>query len=317
MRQIRGQTKRAAPKRTAKRGARTSPKRTARPKTRGRKFSFARVWERRVEGWRRFFLRHSYLRSYAVLAALTIGAYGVWASGLASRGGDFISAQTHQAVVEAGFTVARITISGHTETSPSEVMNALDVAHGAPIFDLDLGDLRARVESIDWVARATVVRALPGTLHVTIEERQPYALWQNQGVLQVISEDGAVIASAPVGRFSHLRHVVGMGAQVQAAALFSAIDAVPELSPRVRYAVRVSDRRWDLHFDSGVVVQLPERDMEAALGALVAYENDFRLLARAIDTVDLRIDDRIVVRPRSDHPGQRPAFSLPAVETET
>ncbi len=329
MRQVRAQGKRAAPRRaagkTAKRVSKAPSRKRAAPnvrgkargKARGRKLSAARVWERRIEGWRRFFIRHAYLRSYAALAALTLGAYGLWTSGVVERTGSFVSAKTHQVVMDAGFTVTRITVAGHVETSPGEVMAALDVEHGAAIFDLDLSELQARVEALDWVSHATIVRALPGTIHVTIVERQPFALWQNNGVLYVISEDGSPITSAAVERFSHLRHVVGVGAGSQAASLFAVLETVPGISPRIRYAVRVSDRRWDLYFDSGVVVQLPERDMVAALEALASYEKEYRLLARAIETVDLRLDDRIVIRPRSDTPDQSPAFSLPAAERET
>ncbi len=260
-------------------------------------------------------MRHAYLRMYAALAALTIGIYAIWAAGLLGHTGNFVSRQTTAVMVAAGFTVQRVTFSGHMETNPGEVMDAMAVEIGMPIFAVDLGEARARVESLDWVEHATVVRALPGTIHVSIGEREPYAVWQHQGALYVIGESGAVIRGADVAAYSHLPHVVGEGAGREARALHEAMETVPELIPRVRYAVRVSDRRWDLHFDSGVVVQLPEQDLGQALVSLAHYESDYRLLARAIDEVDLRLDDRIVIRPRLDP--DSPAFTLPAAERET
>jgi len=319
MRQVTGRGRRASPKRAAKRTTKRATKSPARkkaaPKSRGRKLSAARVWERRIDGWRRYFLRHAYLKNYAMLAALTIGVYGLWATGIIGRTGEFVATKTTDLTVEAGFTVQRVTFSGHMEISPSEVMDAMAVEIGSPIFAVDLGEAQARIEALDWVGRATVVRALPGTIHVSIEEREPYAVWQFQGELHVITADGSIISGANVEAYSQLPHVVGVGAEREARGLFEAMETVPQIAPRVRYAVRVSDRRWDLHFDSGVVVQLPERQLTDALVALAEYESEYRLLARAIDEVDLRLDDRIVVRPRAD--GDGPAFSLTTTERET
>lgn len=319
MRQVTGRGRRASPKRATKRTTKRATKSPARkrttPNSRGRKLSAARQWERRIEGWRRYIARHSWLKTYGVLAAVTVGVYTLWATGIVGRTGDFISHKTTQVMVEAGFTVQRVTFSGHMETSPGDVMDAMAIDIGAPIFAVNLREARARIESLDWVGRATVVRALPGTIHVSIEEREPYAVWQSQGELHVISADGSVISDADADAFSHLPHVVGAGAEREARWLFEAMETVPQIAPRVRYAVRVSDRRWDLHFDSGVVVQLPEYHMADALAALAEYENEYRLLARAIDEVDLRLDDRIVVRP--DTGGEGPEFALPSAERET
>lgn len=305
-------TSKRAPKRAAPKTARKSIRKTATKRktaSRRNKVSFARTWERRIEGWRRFFIRHSYMKAYAVLAAGFVALYAIWASGIVGQTGNYISEQTRNATLAAGFTVQRITLEGYEETSASEVIAALDLEYGTPIFDLNLGDLQARVEALDWVHKATVIRALPGRVHVIIEERTPFALWQNQGIFRVVSLDGGVITGAEVGRFSQLPQVVGIGAATEASDLFDAMSTVPELGPRVRSAVRVSNRRWDLHFNSGVIVQLPEQNIVQALEALASYESEHRLLARAISVVDLRLEDRIVVRPRIAAPSQSPVMS--------
>jgi len=318
MRQV-SRGRRATPKRATRKTAKRTTKSPARKRTtskaRGRGPSLARTWARAADGWRRFVTRHSYLKSYAILAAITVGIYATWASGIVGRTGDFIAHRTNVAMVSAGFTVQRVTFAGHMETSPGEVMDAMAVEIGMPIFAVDLAEARTRIESLDWVERAAVVRALPETLHVSIEEREPYAVWQTQGSLYVIAMDGTVIPNADVSAHSHLPHVVGEGAAREAHLLYAAMDTVPQIGPRVRSAVRVSDRRWDLLFDSGVVVQLPEAGIESALEALAQYENDYRLLARSINEVDMRLDDRIIVRPRNG--GDGPVFSLPSAETET
>ncbi len=309
MRQVKGPTRKKATKR------RVPSTKKAAPKRRGKAPTAARVWERRIEGWRRFFGRHAYLRGYALLCVATIALYGIWASGFVGRSVEFADAQAQAALVSAGFTVQRITIEGQDQTSPGAVMDALEIEYGDAIFGIDLSDMRDRVEDLDWVERATIVRSLPGNIHVIITEREPFAVWQLDQEFHVITEDGNEIASADANHYAHLPQVVGAGANLTAHEFLVAVDAIPALAPRVRYAVRVGDRRWDLHLDNGVVVMLPETGLNSALHELVDYDEEHRLLARAVRIVDMRLEDRIVVTPTDDEGGL--GTPLPDIERET
>ncbi len=46
-------------------------------------------------------------------------------------------------------------------------------------FDSD--PAKARLEGVPSIRHAQVMRLLPSTLQVQIEERVPYAIWQNHG----------------------------------------------------------------------------------------------------------------------------------------
>ena len=70
----------------------------------------------------------------------------------------------------------------------------------------------------------------------------------------------------------------------------------PDLAPRVRAAVWVGDRRWNLRFDNGVDVKLPADSPQAAWSLLARLEREQRLLARDITIIDMRLPDRLVVR---------------------
>jgi cell division protein FtsQ len=64
--------------------------------------------------------------------------------------------------------------------------------------------------------------------------------------------------------------------------------------------VRVAGRRWDLHLDNGVVIKLPESDIQEALVLLHRYEQSQGLLNRDIAAVDLRLHDRTTIRLTAD-----------------
>ncbi|GBD42382.1 Cell division protein FtsQ [bacterium HR39] len=80
-------------------------------------------------------------------------------------------------------------------------------------------------------------------------------------------------------------------------ALQEALARHPELAPRVRAAVRVGGRRWNLLIDGRIEVRLPESDVADALGRLARLEAADRLLERAVVAVDLRHPGLVAVEP--------------------
>jgi cell division protein FtsQ len=73
-------------------------------------------------------------------------------------------------------------------------------------------------------------------------------------------------------------------------------------------AVRVSERRWDLHVQPRVIVKLPETNVDAALKRLSGLITDQKILERDIVGIDLRMPDRYVIEPGTSAPANaRPA----------
>ncbi|MCH7555160.1 MAG: cell division protein FtsQ, partial [Proteobacteria bacterium] len=64
-------------------------------------------------------------------------------------------------------------------------------------------------------------------------------------------------------------------------------------------------RRWNLRLDNGVDVELPEAGINAAWRRLADIERRHRLLSRDITAIDLRLPDRLVVRPAEAFRGWR------------
>ena len=60
---------------------------------------------------------------------------------------------------------------------------------------------------------------------------------------------------------------------------------------------RIADRRWDMIYDTGLRVQLPEQGVAQALKRLDMYQTDYQLLDRDVTIIDLRVDSVVAVRP--------------------
>src|SRR5690606_12189112 len=98
-----------------------------------------------------------------------------------------------------GFEVAAVHVQGASPHAEPDILRALGAGPGSPILGLDLEELRQRVEGVGWVRSARVLRLLPDTLVVAVEERPRLAVWQHGGATSVIDADGRVIPEADPG----------------------------------------------------------------------------------------------------------------------
>ena len=195
-----------------------------------------------------------------------------------------------------GFAISEIAISGNTETSEIDVMGALELDGWTALPGFSPAAARQRIASLPWVEGATVRKIYPSTLQVRLDERHPFALWQDGETVKVIERDGKVIAPYTNGRFAALPLVVGEGAEKRADMFVSGMARFPEIANRVKGYVRVGDRRWDLSLDNGVTIKLPEKGELAAVQMLAGIQSRTGVLDRDIVALDLRIPGQMTVR---------------------
>ena len=170
---------------------------------------------------------------------------------------------------------------------------------------VDVAAIRERLLHYGWVKDARVSRRLPDTLVIDIVERKPAALWQDRQQLSLIDAEGVVLDRVPISAMPDLPLLIGPGANAQSRNLDRLLAEVPTLRPQLESASWVGKRRWDLHFQSGETVALPEgaAEAKAALVKLAKLDKSSGVLGRGIVRVDLRIPGKMVVRlPRS--PGE-------------
>jgi cell division protein FtsQ len=241
-----------------------------------------------------------------VVLIVGVGLYGLFVGGHVSSAAREVAFQGNRVLALAGFSVEDVTVTGRNHADPQALLAALGVARGDPIFAIDTEAARERIEHVDWVKSATVTRLLPHAIRIDVVERQPFAIWQRGGTLSVVDIDGQPITDENVQSFGNLPFLVGFGGAREAHDILSLIQQTqPQLLPRVRAFVRVGDRRWNLRFENGVDVKLPEVGVEKALVDLVALDQTYKILSRDIESVDLRLPDRVSVALTSDAMAER------------
>lgn len=233
---------------------------------------------------------------FGTLAALVLASTGVYGVAL----GGQTTAVVDEVAGALGFAIEAVDVSGNTETSEIDVLQALWQTGAQSLPALDPEAARQTLEAMPWIERASVAKIYPDRVVIKLVERKPFALWQKGRELFVVDRDGREIVPYPANRFSNLPFVVGAGAAANAAGFLDQLEVVPELRARVKAYVRVGDRRWDLRLENGMTVRLPEEGAVEAAAEVARMDRNLGLLSRDILAVDMRLGDRMVIRLTPD-----------------
>lgn len=242
--------------------------------------------------------RHEALKGFFALSALALSWYGGhqlynnWGHA-ASTAEEFIARQIDAQLQD-------VLVSGVVYADPQALRDALALEKGSSLVGFDAQATRQRLQEVTWVKAAAVTRELPSTVRLEITEYAPLARLDVDGDVYVIDREGVQITKPVLGSDTHnfegLPVLRGMGADKAAASLFYLLEATPEIAKSVRGGTYVGNRRWDLHFDGGVLAKLPEKTPEIALEYLKRLHDERQILNVEGVLVDLRLEDRIVLR---------------------
>lgn len=201
-------------------------------------------------------------------------------------------------VADMGFAVKRVQVTGVKHMDRLAVYNiALDQQRAA-MTDVDLNAVRSRLMGYGWIADARVSRRLPDTLVVDIVEREPAAIWQHEGQLTLIDAAGVPLSRVSPDNAPNLPLLIGPGANKEARALDTLLAKATRLKPLLAVATWIGNRRWDLQFQTGETLSLPEGDAAAqtALAKFDGLDASERLLGRGLVRFDMRDPKRMFVR---------------------
>jgi cell division protein FtsQ len=221
-----------------------------------------------------------------------------------------------QAAGDAGFAVNGWEIRGlrHMDRSRVDAVvgEALKQTRSEPLIDLQA--LRNQLLRFGWVKDARVSRRLPNSLVIDIVEREPKAVWQNRGTLMLIDPEGVLLDYVRLEAMPDLPLLIGPDANVHVAELGRLAGAAPRLRSAMAGATWVGGRRWDLRFQTGEVLALPEGEAAAAraLADFDRKDQSTQLLGRGFVRFDMRVPGKLIVRISSE-----PGSAIPAIAPET
>ncbi len=244
----------------------------------------------------------------AVVGVLALAACGaaVWAVN------SFLRHDPHFRIDGA----SSIEAAGNNELSRTEIVNVFGTDIGRNIFFVPLGRREAALEALPWVRHATVMRLLPRTLRVTIDERVPVAFVRVGHEIELVDGEGMLLTMPPAtlaARHYSFPVVTGLDpnsppeARAERMHLYrsfiTALDGDPAAGRKVSEQLSEVDLS-DLH-DVRAVVPAQGTDMLLHFGDsdfLERYRSyqehlpEWRQQYPSLSAVDLRYDRQVVLK---------------------
>ncbi len=210
---------------------------------------------------------------------------------------DQLRTDFHHYAAAQGFQPKTIEIKGRSHTDKNDILAIVSPLKDKSILSIDMQALRSSITRLGWVEDAIIIRTLPDQLEIRLKERQPVALLQTAGGHSLIDENGTVINGADAAEFSHLVVVSGRNAAKGASVILDILRTEPELFSDVWAAQHISERRWNVHLRSGLVIKLPEQDPLIAWSRLATIEQKTAITQRDLAAIDLRVPGQLIVEP--------------------
>jgi len=247
------------------------------------------------------------LKTRALIAGGVWACVGVVAFFCSETGKSFSewSRQTWQtAWQKSGRSLQQVTVDWQETThytKTEEILKTIGVSRGDAMSDIDLDDMKQKIEKLPWVRQTVVERYWPNKIKITIEEKMPLALWQNNKQYHPLDEYAQVINTTKQLP-ADLLLVVGPDAPQHLVSLIRDLEKVPDIYQYVRAAIRVNERHWNLklfHVEKGkgLEVVLPDTGILDALKRLEEHSKKEKLIKRQVALIDLRAKGKLLLKP--------------------
>ena len=148
--------------------------------------------------------------------------------------------------------------------TPVEIQEAMAPGLERGLLSLNLGELRTRVEALDWVETARIGREWPDALIVRVVEHEAVARWGETGLLNY---DGELFTNDSRHAFPELPSLAGPpNTEWQVAQHYLALQAPLEKANLALKALNIDERgSWSLELRGGQRIRVGRRDVEQRL----------------------------------------------------
>ncbi len=192
----------------------------------------------------------------------------------------------------------QINISGNSRVSKEQIIDIVTNskkkifekkdANYQPLIQNLIDELRTK---LPWIHQVVVTRNMPSELNISVVEYEPFAIWQDDGKKYIIDKEGNTVPFEDAEEFKNMVILSGRGANTRAKSLFNIFAIDPALSENVYSANWVGARRWDIRFNNGLLIKLPESNISEAWSHLIKIHNMPSIVG--LKVIDLRIPDKV------------------------
>lgn len=194
------------------------------------------------------------------VAQVVIGVLLVVAASLgAAYGAKIYVTRSHR------FAIRTVTVEGASKLTPEAVAALGQVAIGANIFGVDVNDAARKIQTDPYVAKATVTRRLPGTVAISIVEREPRALALIGEALFMVTAEGEIFKKLTAQDARDYMVITGIAEQDLAEDRAGALE-------KARKALEVANQFANFEYLKRYSLQEIHISKDGALSAVIGKE---------------------------------------------
>ena len=194
------------------------------------------------------------------------------------------------------FLINLIKIDGVDRIMLSDVRNAMNIDLPVSSYDVNLQDLKLKVQLLKAVEQVELYIA-ENIIHVEILERKPAVFWRNNKGLEILDANGVSIdAAANRKKQNNLPLIAGHGANNYVKEALFIYQNTDLFLNEIIGLVRVGNRRWDIILTGKRRVMLPAQDIALVLNNIAVLNKSYELSSLNFSVLDFRNIDRMTIR---------------------
>ena len=200
-----------------------------------------------------------------------------------------------QFLINNGFEIKNILISGTHNLSQDYLRNIINTQNHINILNVNLHSIYNKIIQNSWVEEIYVERILPDTIKIKVLEKKPIAIWQNHKGNKLITINGDVISHANVNKFTNSFPIIkGEKSKENISSILKILETNKNFAKNIWSLTFINQRRWDLHFNQGLIVRLPSQDVIKAWQKIIKLQTNYNILNLKLTEIDLRNPEQIL-----------------------
>ena len=198
-------------------------------------------------------------------------------------------------LIENGFFIKNIEIVGAKNLKKDHIFDVISHHSDINIFNINIQDIYNEIKSNTWIKEASIEIIYPNSIKILLKEKEPVAIWQNKYGNKLITKDGDVILEENFDNFkNYLPIIIGKNAHKKIYSILKILNSNERLVKKIWSLTFVNERRWDIHFNQGLTIRLPKKNIKKAWDKIVFLDKNFDILNLSLTEIDLRNNNQIL-----------------------
>jgi cell division protein FtsQ len=195
------------------------------------------------------------------------------------------------------FPIKQVNVYGAKHSDPAVLQALIKPMINRGFFSVDVDSIKEQLKQSSWVTDASVQRVWPDKVAVILNERAPFARWNNTALLS----DSGELFSANMEETESLPRFVGPdGEHIHMLDYYKKINSIL-LPLHIKISrLELTASTWKLTFDNGIKLDVGYRDVLTHIGHFVkVYPKIVGNRAADVEYVDLRYPNGLAIRWKS------------------